>query len=170
MSADALSLTSEGLACVACALLLAASAQDLAARVVANGLSLAIAFVGLALQVAQGRVLASLATALGVFVIAALCWRRGWMGGGDVKLLAASALLVPPALVPGLVFAVAMAGGVLALLYLLLGRMLPPPSGRRPATRLGRILRIEQRRIRRRVSLPYASAIAAGALFILLTG
>ncbi len=27
-----------------------------------------------------------------VFVLSALCWRRGWMGGGDVKLLGAAAL------------------------------------------------------------------------------
>ena len=46
------------------------------------------------------------------------CWRQGWIGGGDVKLLSACALLVPPASVPELVLTTAIAGGVLALFYL----------------------------------------------------
>ncbi len=94
------------------------------------------------------------------------------MGGGDVKLLAAAALLLPPRLVPGYVLAVALAGGVLGLLYLGLGALLrrraPRATPRRPATLLRRALRAEAWRIRRRGPLPYGCAIAAGALFAVL--
>ena len=31
-----------------------------------------------------------------VFALGAVCWRCGWLGGGDTKLLAACAVLVPP--------------------------------------------------------------------------
>ena len=47
-----------------------------------------------------------------VFLAGAFCWRRGWLGGGDVKLLAATAVLVPPSLVVNLLLDVALAGGV----------------------------------------------------------
>lgn len=161
-----------GLEAAAGALLIGAAAQDVASRTVSNRLSLALAALGLALRACDGdplpALLAALATGAAVFLAAALCWRGGWMGGGDVKLLAAAALLVPPRLVPDLLLAVALAGGVLAAMYLLLGRIMPKPRAARPARRLARILRIEQRRIRRRFSLPYASAIAAGALFTFL--
>jgi len=154
--------------CLAAALLIGAAAQDVAARVVGNGLSLALAGVGLALQALAGQALGALGAGAAVFAAAALCWRGGWLGGGDVKLLGAAALLVPPRLVPDLLLAVALAGGGLATVYLLLGRVLPKPAAGRPAKRLARILRVEQRRIRRHFSLPYASAIAAGALFTFL--
>ncbi len=103
-----------------------------------------------------------------VFVLAAICWRRGWMGGGDVKLLAAAAIAVPPSLVLSFITAVALCGGVLALLYLVAGRMVAPPPASRPRSLLARALRVEQWRIRRGGPLPYACAIAAGGLFILL--
>ncbi|MBV9783508.1 MAG: prepilin peptidase [Acidisphaera sp.] len=159
-----------GLSILACLLLVAATGLDVAARAIPNRVPAALAAVGLSLQIIRGNPLAALGAALAVFVAAAFCWRRGWMGGGDVKLLAAAALLVAPGLVPGLIAAVAFAGGGLALLYLSLGRLLPAPAPARPTRRLARVLRIEQRRIRRRLSLPYAAAIAVGALFTLLTG
>ena len=87
-----------------------------------------------------------------------------------MKLLAAGALLAPPSAVTTFVLATCLAGGVLALGYAALSRIAPPPSPIRPATRLRRYLRLEQRRLRRRGPLPYATAIAAGAAFVLLGG
>ena len=53
---------------------------------------------------------AALSAAGIVFGVALVCWLRGWMGGGDVKLLGACALLVPPVavspLTPGSVWVI----------------------------------------------------------------
>lgn len=154
---------------VSALLLLAAAASDLAVRRVPNAVPVALALIGLGLRIAGGSVVGGLAAAGAVFACAAACWRRGWLGGGDVKLLGAAALLLAPRLVPSLVLAVAMAGGLLALLYLLLPAVLGPAvPGPRGGGRIQRILSIERRRIGRRGPLPYAAAIAAGTLFVLI--
>src|SRR5438045_1919721 len=72
---------------------------------------------GMALRGLEGNLLAGLGAAAVLFCLAALAWRRGWLGGGDVKLIGAAGLAVTPPLVPGFVVAVSFAGGVLALLY-----------------------------------------------------
>lgn len=149
--------------------LLLAGACDVAARKVPNVLPLSLAVIGIALQALSGDLAAALKAAVAVFVVGYFCWSRGWFGGGDVKLLAAAALLVAPDQVPGLILGIALAGGALALLYLLLQRVLPAPRKAPPAAPWSRILRIEQWRIRRGGPLPYASAIGAGVLLVLLT-
>ena len=152
------------------ALLLAAAASDLAARLVPNAVCALLAAAGLALRAGSGTLAGGMLAAACVFALAFVCWRRGWMGGGDVKLLAAATLTVPPLLAPRLLLAVALAGGVLAGLYLLLGSVLPP-VGSEPghhAQGLGRILRRERGRIARRGPVPYAAAIAAGTVFVLI--
>ena len=147
------------------ALLILAAAHDLAARTVPNPVPILLALLGAVLQLAAGHLPASLGAALAVFIAAAFCWRRGWLGGADAKLLGAVSLLVAPRLVPSLLLAIALAGGALALLYLALRRLVRKPRARRPASLAGRILRAEAWRIARRGSLPYAAAIAAGTLF-----
>ncbi len=149
-------------------LLIAAGVRDFISRTVPNRVPALIAILALALQWQAGSLRFALPAGAAVFIVAAFCWRRGWLGGGDVKLFAAAALLVPPGKVPAMIVAVALAGGALALLYLALAALLPNARPGRPAGRLARILRIERRRIRRHGPLPYASAIAAGAIFILL--
>jgi prepilin peptidase CpaA len=127
------------------------------------------------------RLIVSLLVGTTVFVLTGLCWKRGWLGGGDVKLLGAAAIVVPPVLVPPFIAAVALAGGVLGLVYLASGRLIPAarprrptdrPSGDRPINRpaglLSRAWRLERRRLSRGGPLPYAVAIAAGGMFIFL--
>jgi prepilin peptidase CpaA len=99
-----------------------------------------------------------------------MAWRRGWMGGGDVKLLGAAALRVPPYAVPGMLMATALAGGVLALFYLVARRRLARPGGPRPSSLLLRALRAERWRLRRGGPMPYAVAIACGVFFVLSQG
>jgi prepilin peptidase CpaA len=145
------------------------------ARTVPNGIALAIAAAGLVTQAAlslagAGQLLISLPAALVVFVLAALLWRRGLMGGGDVKLFGASALLVPPMLVPSMIMAITMAGGVLALIYLVARRRLRRPGHGKPDGLLARALRVEQWRLRRGGPLPYAVAIACGVVFVMSRG
>ena len=155
---------------IAASLLLLAAAGDVTTRSVPNWLSMAVASDGVLLRFLSGNLLIAISVALAIFVAAALCWRRGLMGGGDVKLLAAASLLVSPSLVPRLVLLVALSGGVLGLAYCAMRLVLRAPSPIRPRVLIARILRIEQHRISRGFSLPYASAIAAGSVFVLLKG
>ncbi len=158
-------LLSSGLALLGLACL-----QDWAMRLVMNRIPLAIAAIGLALRALDGSALPGLLAAGIIFLIAAFCWQRGWLGGADVKLFGAGALLVPPHLAAAFVLASCLAGGVLALAYAGLGLVAPAPSASRPLTRARRYWRLELRRLRRRGPLPYATAITAGAAFILLGG
>lgn len=148
--------------------LLIASLHDLIARTAPDGAAVALLLAGLALRALQGTLLPGVALGLLVLLLAALCWRRGWMGGGDVKLLAAAAVFIAPRDLLTFIVAVALAGGVLALLYLAARFVVPRPPASRPRSLLRRALRAEAWRIRRGGPLPYACAIAAGGLFVLL--
>ena len=97
-------------------------------------------------------------------------WTRGWVGGGDVKLLAATTLLASPGQVLNLLLAVSFAGGVLSAIYLLLIRMRFPLMQAGSRASLRRVIRAERWRIRRGGPLPYACAISAGGLLTLLGG
>jgi prepilin peptidase CpaA len=148
-------------------LLLWASLHDLLARTVPNGVAAALAASSLLSRLAGGALLGPLLAGLIVFALAAFCWRRGWLGGADAKLLGAAALGLTPATVPAFLCAVAIAGGVLALFYLVARPLMPRPAALRPAGLLRRALRAECWRIRRGGPLPYACAIAAGSLLVL---
>lgn len=153
---------------VAALLLAAAALHDIAARTIPNRLALCVATIGLALRLQSGDLATGVAAATLVFAAGFLAWRLGALGGGDVKLLAAAALLPPPALVPDLLVAVALCGGLLALLVLALRRLVPRhAAGPRPRGLVARALRAEAWRLRRRGPLPYAVAIAGGALLTL---
>jgi prepilin peptidase CpaA len=173
-----------------------AAAHDVLARTVPNWMPMTLATLGIIQSALAERLIVSLVVGATVFILSGLCWKRGWLGGGDVKLLGAAAIAVPPVLVPPFVAAVAIAGGVLGLVYLACGRLIPaatprrpvdrppadrsssdrPPSDRqsadrpiiRPAGLLSRAWRAERRRLSRGGPLPYAVAIAAGGLFVFL--
>jgi prepilin peptidase CpaA len=158
----------EALLLAAClAALLHAAAHDVAARTIPHRTCLALAAAGLGLRLADGTLLPGLLAAFAALGLGFALWRAGFWGGGDAKLLAAAALAVPPAAVPGLILATALAGGLLALGYLAGPRLAPAPPPR-PAGFLGRALRAEAWRLRRRGPLPYGVALALGAAFILL--
>jgi prepilin peptidase CpaA len=150
--------------------LVAAALHDVGFRTVPNWMPLILVALAGTLRAAQGNLAVSAGVGLAVLLLAALCWRRGWLGGADVKLMAASAMLVPPALSIALLLEVALCGGCLALLYLALARLVARPPAGRPAGLLRRIWRAERYRIHRRGPLPYAWAIAAGALLMLVRG
>jgi prepilin peptidase CpaA len=152
---------------IAAAALSFAAIYDVAMRIVPNGLPLIVAVSGLGLNTLDGHPLSALFGGAVVFAGTWQCWRAGWIGGGDVKLLSACALLVQPATIPELVASTALAGGALALFYLALGRLLPPITPAQPASRFGRIWQAERRRITSRLSLPYACAIVAGVTLTL---
>ncbi|MSP02528.1 MAG: hypothetical protein EXR07_15980 [Acetobacteraceae bacterium] len=152
------------------AILLLAAGHDVVSRTVPNWMSLVIAGFGVAAGLADDRLLISGGIGLAVFVAAAICWRRGWMGGADVKLLGAIVIVLPPAMVSSFVVAMSLAGAAHALTYMLARRVVAPPHRPRPNSLLSRGLRAEQWRISRGGPLPYACAIAFGFLFVICNG
>ncbi len=159
------------------AILTAAALHDVAARTIPNWTSVALALIGLSLRWADGQVLASLLIAITVFAGATFCWLRGWLGGGDVKLLAAAAIFVPPSGVVRMLCDTVLAGGGVALIYLasrtLMRFAAKPAASTVPSSsqpKLARILRAERRRLRRGGPLPYGSAIAAGTMLVIFSG
>ena len=152
----------DALSWLALGLLLAAALTDLAWRRIPNGIAALVALVGLARQGVGGAFGVALLAGALVFLGCLLLWQRGALGGGDVKLLAAASLLVPPALVPAQLLAVALAGGGLALLHLSLRPLLRAESLPRGP------LRREARRIRAGAPMPYGVAIALGTAVILM--
>lgn len=160
------------LACTALAALAlaAAAVHDVAVRTVPNMVLGLAALCALVLAGVQHRLPASLAVAAILLLGAVLLWLRGWIGGGDAKLLGVVGLLVPPGAVLPMLLTTSLAGGILCLPYLPGKRLFARPAPRRPAALVARLIRCEQWRLRRRGPLPYAVAIAAGALVALLHG
>jgi prepilin peptidase CpaA len=167
----------------ACVLLFAAW-HDIVSRTVPNWVPLAIACCGVVAAYADQRLAISVAIGFAIFVVAALCWRRGWMGGADVKLLGAVAIILPPGMVSMFAVAMSLAGAVQAIIYLLARVVVKPPpplaatqaspaighaaNRRRPLVL--RAARVERWRISRGGPLPYACAIAFGFLFVICNG
>ena len=63
--------------------------------------------------------LAAIGCALAVFIAGAVLFSRGYLGGGDVKLLTAATLWAGPAGTPELLMLTGVLGGVLALFFLM---------------------------------------------------
>ena len=173
MQLDGFYLVSSVLIILGAGIMLAAALHDLAARTVPNWMAAALALTGLAARILDHTFLSALGAGLAVFLAAAFCWRRGWMGGGDVKLLGGAALIVPPHGVFAMLAYVAFAGGALAFVYLIGSQLVPAasyscwPQAGRPQTLLARVLRAERWRIQRGGPLPYACAIAVGVVITL---
>lgn len=144
--------------------------NDIAFRTVPNWMPATLLALGIGIRVQDGGLASSLLACVLILFGAGFCWRRGWMGGGDVKLLAACGMLAPPGLPGVMLLDVALAGGALALLYLALGRVLAAPGAACPPGWLRGILWEERHRIHSRSPMPYASAIAVGALLVLCKG
>jgi prepilin peptidase CpaA len=153
-----------------CVVLLLAACHDVIARTVPNWMSVVLAGFGLVVGFINQRLLFSVAFGVVVFAAAAFCWRRGWMGGADVKLLGAIAIVLPPPQVATFAVAMSIAGGVHAAIYLAARRVVTPPHRPRPHSLLLRGLRAEQWRISHGGPLPYACAIAFGFFFAVFKG
>jgi prepilin peptidase CpaA len=141
-------------------LLLVASTQDIWRLEISNWLCVAVALCAF-LAIAIGGPIIGLWQNLLLFAavlgLGTLLFARGWMGGGDVKLLAASALWFDLDQGWKMLVAVAILGGLETLIVMLL-RLLPWPAG------------IRQRiaSLRSDEGIPYGVAIATGAIFIAL--
>lgn len=172
MSHDWISFVAPATAAAGTLLLLLAALHDIIARTVPNWVSVILALVGLMARIISNTLVPGLILSLAVFVIAAICWRRGWLGGGDVKLMAAATLAAPYGRAVSLFVAMSICGSILAVLYLLCGQIARArhrdgESVGKPAKLLKRTIRAEAWRLRRGGPLPYACAIAAGFIFVL---
>ncbi len=138
------------LAGLAIALLIAAF-TDLRSRMIYNWLNIAIAVSAPLFWWASGLALwpdlaIQIATAAAVFAVFAGLFAVGAMGGGDVKLLTALALWIPPTTFLQLLVVMAIAGGALTIVM--------------GAWHVAR-------RQRDRLKIPYGVAIAAGGLWVI---
>jgi prepilin peptidase CpaA len=140
-----------------------AAVSDIAKRTIPNWASVAILGLGLLLRTADRQIQITLAFAVVVFAFSALMWRFGALGGGDVKLLAATSTIIPFPQVIYFVPMVALAGGVLALVYILLEKS----AGLWGRTALAAYLGRRFPDSHQSGVLPYGMAIAAGAFLSL---
>lgn len=108
-------------------LLIVAAAGDLRSRQIPNWLNAAIALLAipfwLSLSLDGGEMAVRLAIGVGLFALFAGLFYLGMMGGGDVKLIAALALWLPPLAVLPLLTIMAIAGGILTAVMLVRARL-----------------------------------------------
>jgi prepilin peptidase CpaA len=152
------------------ALLLTAAWRDLITRTIPDTVSLLLlAAGGLARFLESASAVAlSAGAALLLLVLLTAAFSRGWIGGGDVKIMTAFSVGLPPFDCYRFVVATAIAGGVLAAAYILLAYRRKTAFPIRNRSLFVRMLAIEAWRMRRRGPLPYGVAIAAGGAFVLL--
>lgn len=133
------------------ALLLAAGIEDARRREIANWKNAAIALLAPVWWVASDvpawpGMAVQLGVAALVFAVFCVAFHFGQMGGGDVKLIGALALWLPPLACLSMLFVMSIAGGIVTLLMIIDGRI------RRSGTA---------------IEVPYGVAIAAAGLLAL---
>ena len=143
---------------------------DIATRLIRNEICLALAFLGIASQIASPvQVAQSLIAAAILLLLLLVIYQRRWMGGGDVKLLVALAIGLPLAGVTELLTITALAGGVLALVHVIM-RLLPHPKlAPAGSSLIRRVYAVERWRHLRHAPLPYGVAIACGGIWTILS-
>src|SRR5262245_30343280 len=147
-------------------LLLHVAMIDIATRLIRNEVCLVLALLGIAAQLAGPiHVAESLIAATILLLLLIVIYQRGWMGGGDVKLLVALAIGLPLMGVIQLLTITALAGGALALVHLMM-RLLPYPKLAPAGSSLvRRVYAVERWRNLRHAPLPYGVAIACGGIW-----
>jgi prepilin peptidase CpaA len=157
------------------------SLHDVFYRKIPDIFPILLTFVGLGTLVLGGdwvEGLATLGLAVATFLVLALLCMAGKLGGGDVKLLAASVLLVGASSFFDFLLLTVLAGGILSLVYIaaFLVLKIPPTSSvavlpvsasKTRKNQLDLLWRVERRRILRRSSIPYGVAISGGSLLAL---
>src|SRR5258705_11728208 len=141
-------------------LLLYVATIDIATRLIRNEICLVLALLGIAGQFASPmQVAGSLIAATILLLLLLVIHQRGWIGGGDVKLLVALAIGLPLMGVIQLLTITALAGGVLALVHLIM-RPLPYPRLAPSGSAFGRpVYAIQRWRNLRHAPLPYGGGI-----------
>jgi prepilin peptidase CpaA len=149
-----LAVAPDWLAAILLLLLIVAAIQDAWRLRISDWISGLIAigaFVALAIDGPVSGLWQNLLLFAAVLAVGTFMFGRGWMGGGDIKLLAASALWFDLSDGWKLLVAIAITGGIEALLVIILRRM-PWPDRLRGGVLL----------LRRGGPIPYGIAIALG--------
>lgn len=149
-------------------LLIIAAAHDVATRTIPNSIPVLLILAALGIRLMLGDVFTGIGLGLAVFTAMLLLWLRRLVGGGDVKLAAVAAVAIPVNLIATFVLAVAIAGGIVAVVYLALSLLVRRPLPGRRRGLLRRLGKAEAWRISRRGPIPYAVAIAFGSLAVLI--
>jgi Flp pilus assembly protein protease CpaA len=151
-------------------LLLYVAVVDIATRLIRNEICLVLALLGIASQFSNPmHVAESLIAATILFLLLIVIYQRRWIGGGDLKLLVALAIGLPLMGVIQLLTVTALAGGVLALVHLMM-RFLPSPKLAPAGSSLvRRVYAVERWRNLRHAPLPYGVAIACGGIWTVLS-
>jgi prepilin peptidase CpaA len=151
-------------------LLLYVAIIDIATRLIRNEICLMLALLGIAVQfVSPMHVTETLVAAAILLLLLLVLYQRRWIGGGDVKLLVALAVGLPLMGVIQLLTVTAVAGGVLALVHLMM-RLLPYPKLAPAGSSLvRRVYAVERWRNLRHAPLPYGVAIACGGIWTALS-
>ena len=139
---------------------------DIAARRIPNVLTAVLAIAALAIHAREGWASFGIAVAImiGVTLLGFIAFSFGWLGGGDVKLLAAGAAALGAGDTLAFLFYTAIGGGVLAIIFALVtGRLSSVMASAskiiRPLIYKGTVAEAPSKPI----MLPYAIAIAFGA-------
>lgn len=150
-------------------LLCVAALRDIATRLIPDLIPIVIAIAGLALRATIGWTEAGTSLAVGalLFVLLLPLAMRGWLGGGDVKLISAMAVGLSPHETWLFIVVTVFAGGVLGVAYIIGRHLVPETRVAAGGTLFRRVLVVEAWRMRRRGPLPYAVAIAIGGLITL---
>lgn len=150
------------------AALLGAAVSDIRRYLIPNRYPAAIALAYCLYAASQplDQTLWGLAAGGVAFVFCAILFASGIIGGGDAKLLAATALWAGPSLAPSFLMYTVLAGGLLALAWLTPFRRLMPaaPQTAEPSVETG----AAQSGLRSRFHqpTPYGAAIAAGGFYV----
>ena len=147
-------------------LLLHVAMIDIATRLIRNEICLTLALLGISTQIASPlQLVESLISAAILFLLLLFIYTRGWMGGGDVKLLVALAVGLPLAGISGLLTVTALVGGALALAHLLMRNLPYPKLAPAGSSIARRVYVVERWRHLRHAPLPYGVAIAGGGIW-----
>jgi prepilin peptidase CpaA len=147
-------------------LLLYVATIDIATRLIRNEICLALALLGIVAQFASPmQVAGSLIAATILLALLLVIHQRGWIGGGDVKLLVALAIGLPLMGVIELLTVTGLAGGVLAVVHLIMRHLPDPKLAPVGSSFARRVYAIERWRNVRHAPLPYGVAIACGGIW-----
>lgn len=139
-----------------------AAASDLASRRIPNVLVLTVGLVGLTVSAGRGQLLSGGAAASLCLLLTVPMWRRGLVGGGDVKLAAAAAAWVGLPHLAAFGLTAALLGGGLSVLAIVRATPADRRLVRANATASLATSSVSVARSAR-TSIPYGVAIAAGA-------
>ncbi len=153
---------------VAALVYLIALQQDLARRKIPNPLPLAILGIGLLKWIILWQFEAMLWAALAsfiVFIVTAFMFWRGWMGGGDVKLLTASSFLLGAQDTYSFLMMTTLIGGLVSIIVLAVWVSTRYSKSRRVG--VGDVAGGDGAAVNARMTVPYGVAISLAALWIL---